>query len=96
MTDGEKQALRNSMADKKISEMTAEERELFDQAFQYGFKDKAQIQPTDRKSELPSCLSCLSFLRPNMTQMIGMTGVSFTDLIFLQIRILIQAFSKVA
>ena len=54
MTDGEKQALRNSMADKKISEMTAEEHELFDQAFQYGFKDKPQIQPTDIKSELPS------------------------------------------
>ena len=54
MSDDKKQALRNSMAGKKISEMTAEERELFHQAFQYGFKDKPQIQPTDIKSELPS------------------------------------------
>ena len=54
MTDEKKQAIRNSMAGKKISEMTAQERELFDQAFQYGFKDKPQIQPTDIKSELPS------------------------------------------
>ena len=54
MTDEEKQALRNSMAGKKVSEMTAQERELFDQEFQYGFKDKPQIKPTDIKSELPS------------------------------------------
>jgi hypothetical protein len=31
MTDDEKQALRNSMAGKKVSEMTEQERELFDQ-----------------------------------------------------------------
>ena len=30
------------MAGKKVSEMTAQERELFDQEFQYGFKDKPQ------------------------------------------------------
>ena len=54
MTDDEKQALRTSMAGKKVSEMTAQERELFDQEFQYGFKDKPQIKPTDIKSELPS------------------------------------------
>ena len=54
MTNDEKQALRNSMAGKKVSEMTAQERELFDQEFQYGFKDKPQIKPTDIKSELPS------------------------------------------
>ena len=54
MTDDEKQALRNSMAGKKVSEMTAQERKLFDQEFQYGFKDKPQIKPTDIKSELPS------------------------------------------
>ena len=39
MTDEEKQALRNSMAGKKVSEMTAQERELFDQEFQYGLND---------------------------------------------------------
>jgi len=54
MTDGEKQALRNSMADKKISEMTAEERELFDQEFQYGWNDTPQIKRGALKSEQPS------------------------------------------
>ena len=54
MTDEEKQALRNSMAGKKVSEMKAQERELFDQEFHYGFKDKPQIKPTDIKSELSS------------------------------------------
>ena len=54
MTDNEKQALRISMVDKKVSEMTAQERELFDQEFQYGFKDKPQRKHTDIKSELPS------------------------------------------
>ena len=54
MTDDEKQALRTSMAGKKVSEMTAQERELVDQEFQCGFKDKPQIKPIDIKSELPS------------------------------------------
>ena len=54
MTDDQKQALRNSMAGKKVSEMTAQERELFDQEFQYGFKDKPQIKPAYIKSEQPS------------------------------------------
>jgi hypothetical protein len=40
MTDDEKQALRNSMAGKKVSELTAQERKLFDQEFQYGFAQK--------------------------------------------------------
>ena len=54
MTDDQKQALRNSMAGKKVSEMTAQERELFDQEFQYGFKDKPQIKFGALKSEQPS------------------------------------------
>ena len=54
MTDEEKQALRNSMAGKKVSEMTAQERELFDQEFQYGLSDKPQIKRAVIKSELPS------------------------------------------
>ena len=54
MTDDEKQALRNSIAGKKVSEMTAQERELFDQEFQYGFKEKPQIKRAAMKSELPS------------------------------------------
>ena len=54
MTDEQKQALRNSMAGKKVSEMTAQERELFDQEFQYGFKGKPQIKSGALKSEQPS------------------------------------------
>ncbi|MGB0532273.1 MAG: hypothetical protein ACPGJM_10000, partial [Paracoccaceae bacterium] len=42
MSDNEKQALRNSMAGKKVSEMTTQERELFDQEFQYGLNDTPQ------------------------------------------------------
>ena len=52
MNDNEKQALRNSMAGKKVSEMTEQERELFEQEFQYGFKDKPQIKLVAIKSEL--------------------------------------------
>ena len=54
MTDKKKQALRNSMAGKKVSEMTAQERELFDQEFQYGLNDKPQIKSGALKSEQPS------------------------------------------
>ena len=54
MTDEEKQALRNSMAGKKVSEMTAQERELFDQEFQYGLNDTPQITRAALKSKLPS------------------------------------------
>ena len=55
MTDEEKQALRNSMAGKKVSKMTAQERELFDQEFQYGLNDTPQkIKPANIKSEQPS------------------------------------------
>ncbi|MDA8636533.1 hypothetical protein N9L70_09165 [Rhodobacteraceae bacterium] len=54
MTDDEKQALRNSMAGKKVSEMTAQERKLFDQEFRYGFKNKPQIKRAALKSEQPS------------------------------------------
>ena len=54
MSDNEKQALRNSMAGKKVSEMTAQEREFFDQEFQYGLNDKPQIKSGALKSEQPS------------------------------------------
>ena len=36
--------------------MTAQERKLFDQEFQYGLKDKPQIKLVAIKSELPSKL----------------------------------------
>ena len=54
MTDEEKQALRNSMAGKKVSEMTAQERELFDQEFQYGLNDTPKIKRAALKSKPPS------------------------------------------
>ena len=54
MTDDEKQALKISMVGKKVSEMTLQERELFDQEFQYGFKDKPQIKRGALTSEQPS------------------------------------------
>ena len=54
MSDNEKQALRNSMAGKKVSEMTAQERELFDQEFQYGLNDTPKIKRAALKSKPPS------------------------------------------
>ena len=54
MTDDEKQALKISMVGKKVTEMTAQERELFDQEFQYGFKDKPQIKRGALTPEQPS------------------------------------------
>ena len=54
MTDDEKQALRILMAGKKVSELSAQERELFDQEFQYGLSDTHQIKSVATKSELPS------------------------------------------
>ena len=54
MSDNEKQPLRISMAGKKVSEITAQERELFDQEFQYGFKGKPQIKSGALKSEQSS------------------------------------------
>jgi len=54
MTDDQKQALRNSMAGKKVSVITAQERELFDQEFQYGLNDTPQIKCGALKSEQPS------------------------------------------
>ena len=54
MTDDQKQALRNSMAGKKLSVMAAQERELFDQEFQYGLNDTPQIKRGALKSEQPS------------------------------------------
>ena len=54
MTDDEKQALKILIVGKKVSEMTAQERKLFDQEFQYGFKDKPQIKRGALTSEQPS------------------------------------------
>ena len=51
MTEEEKQALRSSLSGKKVSEMTPEERELFDKEFQYGFSNDPNSKPTSKKSK---------------------------------------------
>ena len=51
MNEEEKQALRNSFAGKKVSEMTLQERELFDKEFQYGFERKSNSKPDPSKSK---------------------------------------------
>ena len=51
MNEEEKQALRNSFAGKKVSEMTPQERELFDKEFQYGFERKSNSKPDLSKSK---------------------------------------------
>ena len=50
MTENEKQPFRNSFSGKKVSEMTPEERELFDKEFQYGFSNDPSSKPTSKKS----------------------------------------------
>ena len=51
MNEEEKQVLRNSFAGKKVSEMTPQERELFDKEFQYGFERKSNSKPDPSKSK---------------------------------------------
>ena len=51
MTEEEKQALRNSFSGKKVSEMTPEERELFEEEFQYGFCNDPNLKPKSKKSK---------------------------------------------
>ena len=51
MTAGKKQAFRNSFSGKKVSEMTPEERELFDKEFRYGFSKDTNSKPTSKKSK---------------------------------------------
>ena len=51
MNEEEKRALRNSFAGKKVSEMTPQERELFDKEFQYGFERKSNSKPDPSKSK---------------------------------------------
>ena len=51
MNEEGKQALRNSFAGKKVSEMTPQERELFDKEFQYGFARKSNSKPDPSKSK---------------------------------------------
>jgi hypothetical protein len=46
MTEEEKQALRNSFAGKSVSQMTPDERKVFDEDFQYGFGNKPASKPS--------------------------------------------------
>ena len=54
MIKEKKHELRNSFAGKKVSEMTPEERELFDEEFQYSFSNKLKQKPAFAKSKIPS------------------------------------------
>ena len=71
MTEEKKQALRNSFAGKAVSEMTAEERKVFDQDFQYGFgkklaKNLAVVKstpPIRSKTSTLTVLKLTSFVR---------------------------------
>ena len=57
MTEEQKTALPSSLVGKKVSEMTAEKRELFDSKFKYGFSTQLKTgnlrtpdKPTDLRS----------------------------------------------
>ena len=51
MVQDKKQTLRNSFAEKKVSEMTQEERELFDKEFEYGFSKNPNSKLASKKSK---------------------------------------------
>jgi hypothetical protein len=65
MTEEEKEELRKSFAGKAVSQMTPEERKLFDEEFQYGFGNQPKQKPTVAKSPLPAAPtgSTMSFLK---------------------------------
>ena len=53
MTEDEKQVLRDSFVGKSVSQMTSEERAVFDADFQYGFGGKPVQKNTASKDDLP-------------------------------------------
>ena len=65
MTEEEKQALRKSCAGKAVSQMTTEERRLFDEEFQYGFGNQPKQKLIVANSTLPAVPtgSTMSFLK---------------------------------
>ena len=65
MTEDEKQALRDSFAGKPVSQMTPEERTVFDADFQYGFGNAPVKRQVNVKAALPKILpvSTLRFLQ---------------------------------
>ena len=65
MTEDEKQTLRNSFAGKAVSQMTPEERKLFDKEFQYGFGNQSKQKTAFINSTPPAVPtgSTMSFLK---------------------------------
>ena len=65
MTEDEKQAVRDSFAGKPVSQMTPEERTVFDADFQYGFGNAPVKNQVAAKAALPKILpvSTLRFLQ---------------------------------
>ena len=53
MSEDKKQALRKSFAGKSVSQMTKEEREVFDADFQYGFGGKPAQNNAATNDALP-------------------------------------------
>ena len=70
MTQEKKVVLRSSMAGKKVSELTLEERTLYDQEFKYSFSSGEMPYDNGEKSEhLPprsNLLSTMEFLATRM------------------------------
>ena len=56
MTEDEKQAQRDSFAGKPVSQMTPEERTVFDADFQYGFGNAPVKNWVTSKADLPKIL----------------------------------------
>ena len=65
MTEQEQQAILDLLTGKAVSQMTPEERNLFDEEFQYGFGNQSKQKPTVAKSPLPAVPtgSTMSFLK---------------------------------
>ena len=63
MTEEEKQVIRASFAGKRVSQMTALERQVFDEDFQYGFgtnkKQLSRHSHPSKREEQPSRVSSL-------------------------------------
>ena len=65
MTEQEKQAIRASFAGKRVSQMTALERKVFDEDFQYGVaargsQNVVEVQSVVKKTGIPSILKRFS------------------------------------
>ena len=60
MTEQEKHAIRASFAGKRVSQMTALERKVFDEDFQYGVATRGSLVLSRLRSGLPTHLCGLS------------------------------------